>query len=225
MSKGNTEAAAPPAPDAAPEVPPVVTPEVAPAEVPKEKPAETPAKKSLLDDEEAEAPEGDEKKDDTPDDGSGAPEGYEAFEVPEGVEIDQNLLDRFTPLAKELELSQENAQKLVGMYAEVAAGQAAAAEEALLADVAKWEAEISKDPDHETTLADAKRALNRFTAEDPEAASFIKGSWVGSHPAVIRVLARAGALLREDGFPGNSGGGAPRTSSAKSMYKNSNMND
>jgi len=53
---------------------------------------------------------GEENKPDKPE---GAPEKYEAFKVPEGVTIDETAATEFGALAKELNLTQENAQKLV----------------------------------------------------------------------------------------------------------------
>lgn len=47
----------------------------------------------------------------------GVPEAYE-FAMPEGMELDQGLLDKATPTFKELGLTNEQASKLVGIYAE-----------------------------------------------------------------------------------------------------------
>ncbi len=52
----------------------------------------------------------DENKEEKP---AGAPEQYEAFKVPEGVTIDETAATEFGTLARELNLTQENAQKLV----------------------------------------------------------------------------------------------------------------
>src|SRR5262245_60440079 len=46
----------------------------------------------------------------------GAPEKYE-FKAPEGVTLDTGLVNDFTPLAKELGMSQDAAQKVVDLYA------------------------------------------------------------------------------------------------------------
>jgi hypothetical protein len=45
------------------------------------------------------------------------PEAYE-FSLPEGMTLDQGLLDKATPTFKELGLTNEQASKLVGIYAE-----------------------------------------------------------------------------------------------------------
>src|SRR3546814_17263573 len=90
-------------------------------------PAAEPAKESPKPDGSDDAPQGKEPnadpnkdpaegKDDT--DPEGAPEAYEAFAVPDGMELDQAALDRFSPKFKELGLSQEKAQAQVSLYAE-----------------------------------------------------------------------------------------------------------
>jgi hypothetical protein len=48
---------------------------------------------------------------------SGAPEKYEEFKIPKDTKLDAEMFDKFTPLAKELNLSQEKAQELVDFYA------------------------------------------------------------------------------------------------------------
>ena len=61
--------------------------------------------------------------DDTAGDEAGVPEAY-TFEMPEGMELDQGLLDKATPTFKELGLTNEQASKLVGIYAEHVKAQA-----------------------------------------------------------------------------------------------------
>lgn len=60
----------------------------------------------------------------------GVPEAYE-FAMPEGVEIDQEAVDRYSPVFKELKLTQAQAQKLVDLRAaEIAAMTEGASEKA-----------------------------------------------------------------------------------------------
>ena len=58
------------------------------------------------------------------------PETYE-FTLPEGMELDQGLLDKSTPIFKELNLTNEQAAKLVGIYAEHVKAQAEGSGEAI----------------------------------------------------------------------------------------------
>ena len=44
-----------------------------------------------------------------------APEKYEDFKLPEGMEVNTDLLDKATPVFKELNLTQDQAQKMVDL--------------------------------------------------------------------------------------------------------------
>ena len=57
---------------------------------------------------------------------TGAPESYADFTMPEGIKIDLAAMEKFTPMAKELNLTQDQAQKLVDIQATMMAeaGQA-----------------------------------------------------------------------------------------------------
>ena len=57
------------------------------------------------------------EKDKDKDKKAGAPEKYEAFKVPDGVQVDEAALKEFEPMARGLNLSQEQAQQLVDFYA------------------------------------------------------------------------------------------------------------
>ncbi|KKL10447.1 hypothetical protein LCGC14_2555760, partial [marine sediment metagenome] len=50
--------------------------------------------------------------------GDGAPETYETFTMPEGVEMDKAAMESFLPVAKTLNLSQVEAQALVDYEAQ-----------------------------------------------------------------------------------------------------------
>lgn len=143
----------------------------------------------------------------------GAPESYAEFKAPEGVTLDKAALDKALPVFKELNLSQEQAQKLVDLQAaSVAESTKAFAEQA-----EKWKAEVQAIPDHQKVLGDAVLALNKLA--DPDTAALIKGSWLGSHPGVIKLLAGAGKLLREDPLhEGKAGGGGGPRDAADALF-------
>ena len=69
-----------------------------------------------------------------------APEKYE-FAAPEGQALDANALAVFEPIAKELGLTQEQAQKLVDIYPQIQQQQA----EAWSKQVADWGEQVKAD--------------------------------------------------------------------------------
>ena len=94
---------------------------------------------------EAKPTEGDKK----PDAAQGAPEKYE-FTAPEGFKINQEVIDKATPIFKELGLSQEAAQKLVNLQMEREAKAATAGAEAYNAIREGWRKEVLANPDLST---------------------------------------------------------------------------
>lgn len=170
-----------PATPAAPTTPttPATTPAPAPAAEGTTPPAATtPAPSSLLDGNATPA----------------APEKYD-LKMPEGVSPDTKILEGFEPMAREMGLSNENAQKLVDLYAKHVDGLQQAQTAALDAQRKEWVAEIQKDPKHGETLSMAKRGLSAVAT--PEAAKLIVGTWLGDHPAIIQTFAKVGRMLSE----------------------------
>lgn len=119
------------------------------------------------------------------------PEKYE-FKTPEGVKIDPTVLEKATPVFKELGLSQEAAQKLIDFQA----AQQVEAAKAFNEQLGKWQAEVKAMPEADKVLGDAKLALTKLA--DPATQALLSNSWMGSHPGIIKLLASAGKMLRED---------------------------
>lgn len=172
------------------------------------------ADSSLLTDDTPEAktdtPKTDDKSDGEkrPDDAPKVPEEYADFTLPENVEMDPSVMGEFKALAKENGLTQEAAQKLVALGAgmqtrmvdKLRASVDATAKE--WATTAKADAEIG-GAKFEENLGVAKKALDTFGT--PELKNLLKESRLGSHPEVIRLLARAGKAISQDGFvPGRA---------------------
>lgn len=142
----------------------------------------------------------------------GAPEKYEAFKLPEGVEADPAALEAFMPLAKELNLSQEQAQKLVDFQAANVAKAAKAQQDVWTETNEKWVADAKADPEiggvkFDENVADAKKFIKAFgTPELFEALAF---TGAGNHKEFIRMAARAYKAIGEDKIvtAGNPAGG------------------
>lgn len=158
-------------------------------------------------------PAGDDKSktadaDKVPEDGK-----YE-LTMPEGVEVDAELLAAVSPRFKELGLTRAQAQALTDDFIKVqqerGEGQVKAWGERVQkwADDAKADKEIGGDK-WDTSVNDAKRAIAKLGT--PELKTYLEASGGGNHPEVIRILAKAGALLKEDSPPtdGGQGSGKP----------------
>lgn len=164
-----------------------------------------------------------EGKDNTQDDAgkadkAGAPEQYE-FKAPEGQKFDDLVIAEFTEVARELDLPQDAAQKILDKVAPVI--QARQTEQINAARTAWGEAtrtdkEFGGDKLNEN-LAVAKKALDKFGS--PELRVLLNESGLGNHPEVIRMMYRAGKAIGEDTFVGGKQTGAtPSQSAAKALY-------
>ena len=127
----------------------------------------------------------------------GAPERYE-FTAPEGRTFDAQVIEQFSDVAKELNLPQDAAQKVLDKMAPVLAARQS---EAVSAVKAEWEASAKSDKEFggdklQENLGAAKRALDQYGT--PELKALLNESGMGNHPEVIRAFYRIGKTLSED---------------------------
>lgn len=136
-------------------------------------------------------------QDDKPAEEQGAPEKYE-FQAPEGVVVDDTTVQAFSEVAKELNLPQEAAQKILDKVAPVMAQRQA---EVLANLSTSWIEGVRTDKEIggeklQENLAVAKKAIDTFGS--PELRALLNESRLGNHPEVIRFMVRAGKAISED---------------------------
>ncbi|HBR0871262.1 TPA: peptidase [Klebsiella pneumoniae] len=161
-------------------------------------------------------PEGDKPQHDKPADGEkpkdkpaeekeqkqeGAPEKYE-FQAGEGVELDVEALKDFEPVARELNLTNEQAQKLVDAYPKILAGVQQRQAEAWQAQTEEWAATVKADKEIggdklTANLGVAQRALDTFGT--PELKEYLNGTGLGNHPELVKAFVKVGKAMSEDG--------------------------
>ncbi|EPW8852716.1 peptidase [Enterobacter kobei] len=158
--------------------------------------------------------EGDKPQDDKPADGDkpadkpddkeqkqeGAPEKYE-FTAGEGVELDNEALKDFEPVARELNLTNEQAQKLVDAYPKILAGVQQRQAEAWQKQTEGWAETVKADKEIggdklTANLSAAQRALEQFG--DPELKEYLDSTGLGNHPALVKAFIKVGKAMSED---------------------------
>lgn len=155
---------------------------------------------------------------------TGAPEAYAAFTVAEGLELDQPAIERFVPIAKDLNLTQEQAQKLVDFQSELVQQAATAEHEAWNTLLADWVKGAKADKEiggagFDAAVAHAGRAIKAFGTTELKAA--LDATGVGNHPEFIRVFARIGKAISEDKLHfGNADAGSEPKSLAERLFPN-----
>ena len=138
----------------------------------------------------------------------GAPDKYEfnskVADAPD--ELDPEVLTAFGEVAKDLDLSQDAAQKVLDKVAPVIqAKQAKAVDESK----ANWATESQSDEEFGgenlgANLEIAKSSLKEFGTDALK--SLLQESGLGNHPEIIRFMYRAGKAISEDSYVGNSEG-------------------
>lgn len=160
----------------------------------------------------------------------GAPEAYE-FTMPEGVSLDTDAVGLFEPVLRELGMSQDAANKLVGTYAEKllpmmeerAAKEADTAGAELRAD---WSRQFAADPEiggakMEEARSFAAKAMQHFMPNNEEGQrfrTFLNESGLGNHPEMGRFLARVGRGLAEATVDETTGNATDQTSREDRWY-------
>lgn len=176
--------------------------------------------------------EGDKPQDDKPADGDkpadksddkeqkpeGAPEKYE-FKAGEGVELDTEALKDFEPVARELNLTNEQAQKLVDAYPKILVGVQQRQAEAWQAQTEQWAADVKADKEIggdklTANLSAAQRALDLFGS--PELKEYLEGTGLGNHPELVKTFIKIGKAMSEDGMVDGSNQG--QRSAAEVLY-------
>ncbi|HDX8826597.1 TPA: peptidase [Klebsiella michiganensis] len=173
------------------------TPASEPAQQEGNKPADEGAEQNdKADKQDGEKPE--EKDEQKPE---GAPEKYE-FQAGEGVELDAEALKDFEPVARELNLTNDQAQKLVDAYPKILAGVQQRQTEAWQAQTEQWAADVKADKEVggdklTANLSAAQRALDQFGT--PELREYLDGTGLGNHPELVKAFIKVGKAMSEDG--------------------------
>lgn len=135
---------------------------------------------------------------------TGAPEKYEAFKLPEGVKLDDAQVADLQATAKDLGLSQDQAQKLVDRELKVRADVGAAAQIEFKSTVAAWADQARADKDIggdklSGVLASAKKGVDTMEAQVPGLKQILDSTGFGNHPVAIKLFQKIGAMTGEDG--------------------------
>lgn len=144
----------------------------------------------------------------------GAPDKYE-FKAPEGQQFDSEVVTTFSEVAKELNLSQEAAQKVLDTMSPKMQERQMAMIEAVRTqwtEASKSDKEFGGEKITEN-LSVAKKALDSFGTA--ELRSLLNESGLGNHPEIIRFMYRAGRAISEDRYVGSSTGSTPTRSTPK----------
>lgn len=171
-----------------------------------------------------------------------APEKYEDFKLPEGVELKGDQLTAAHALFKDLGLPQAEAQKLVDFHTAQIKAAVEGPAKALSDMRADWQSKTHADPDIAKVTVNGKTGLDAVKINIAKLYSAVGNeglvnqfkevmnlTGVGDHPAFINVLNKLASFVTEGkhvagGNPSphgqSPGGAAAKPSAAQALYPN-----
>lgn len=232
-----------------PQTPPATTTETTPAAPPNTPESRNPdgSLKNLLDSkpELTSKPEGEAKPNgekpaegEKKDDAGKVPDKYEPFKAPEGMELQPEAIAKFEPVAKELGLTQDQAQKLVDFYGETIKANAGDPQKAWNDLNATWRKDTIADREigngTDGLKPEVAQRINAAIDSMPEAVrtpfkEAMNLTGAGNNPAFIRAfdflaskLPREGSLVTGRGASpaGQVAPGSGPKSAAQAIFPN-----
>lgn len=139
-----------------------------------------------------------------------APDAYADFTAPDGYTLDKTTIDAFAPIAKELGLTQDQAQRLVTFHSERMIAAAKAPTDAFESTRNEWRGKVDADPDLKAATSGGKTGLEAVKLDigkvfnalgDPALVADFKEAMnltgVGDHPAFVKALWKLSSFLAE----------------------------
>lgn len=155
----------------------------------------------------------------------GAPETYEDFTFPDGFEAVEAKIEAFKEIAKDANLTQADAQRLMDIHAEMTAEYSAKLAEEWNTVRKNWAKEAKSDKEYggqkfNESMRAAKRALDTYGS--PELIKTINETGIGDNPEFVRLMVKVGQTLGEDSTITGKGVGDVETDRAKKLFPNNN---
>lgn len=157
------------------------------------------------------------------------PEAYELV-APEGIILDPALIEAATPIFKDMGLSNDQANKLMPIAAQMAQRIGDNLNQQILDSVATERANWLNTAKNDTEIGGQNWDASLVTAaKGLDTLGFVKGSplrnlldesGLGNHPEMIRAFVKVGKAIGEDGFERGAGSAAIIRDKAEILYPN-----
>ncbi len=155
--------------------------------------------------------------------GEAIPEKYN-LKMQEGFELNEKIMEKYVPVAKELGFSNEKAQKIADLFMEIKKEEIQAQKEAYEKLQTNYIEQAKNDKefggkDFEANLAVANTAINKFGGS--ELAKVLAETGVANHPEFIRFFYRIGKAVSEDSVVSGAGSATSPKSAAEVIFDKS----
>lgn len=155
-----------------------------------------------------------------------APEKYEDFTLPEGMEVDESLLNDALPVFKELNLTQDQAQKLVDLQAKTVQEEVTKQQDAWKDTMKEWGDQTKSDKEFGGTKFDESLVVMKQGIEafgNAEFKQMLDITGVGNHPEMARFLFKVGQVVKEHNILHGSSNATGDKSAAVIMFPSMNQ--
>lgn len=149
-----------------------------------------------------------------------APEKYGDFKLKEGTKLDAALTEQYRGVAKELNLSQEGAQRLVDFAVEQGGRFKTESDEAYKKQLGEWKTESTKLLGDGENLSrnNALIAKVREAFFSPELVKFLGDYGFGDHPEMVKLTLKIGEKLAESNVADGGSGGSDNKDAATVLF-------
>lgn len=147
----------------------------------------------------------------------------EDIKVPDGLELDKDLASGFIEVVNKYKLAPEVQQALIELQSKSQQALSGKDSENWNATQSQWEKDARADPvfggaKFDATMADVGKFMEAYGDDEARAAFDLTGA--GNHPAIIRMLAKAAAVIKEAGPVPSGQPGNPPKEPAEILYPN-----
>lgn len=147
-------------------------------------------------------------------------DGKYTLKMPEGVEVDSELLDAIAPKLKAKGYTHRETQELVDDFIKTQQARGAKQGEAWSQTISKWAEDAKADKEiggqnWSGTVTNAQRVINQFST--PALKEYLNATGGGNHPEMIRFMAKVGAVIKEDNPA--TGGAEGASKPAEAAYR------
>lgn len=146
------------------------------------------------------------------------PPSYDGLTLPEGFDCAPESWDAFKNLAREINLTPEQAQKLVEYEASLAGRATKDAADEKRRTLERWadETRALYGAKLEEAISYALRAADTFGG--PDLRALLEDTGLGNHPVIIRTLSGVGKSISEDSFCGGKPSAPKDKTFAEALY-------
>ena len=181
----------------------------------------------------ANADDADASGDDSGDGEDGAPETYEQFSVPEGMEIDEQALSEAQVMFKDMNLPQAQAQQFVDFYAKTIQHHTQKAAQEWAGTTKSWTEAVKADPEIggdklQGNMGNVAAMLRQPSLFSNEAIEVVNMHGSISHPSIVKGLVKVANLMESNGLLNrddtviNGGATTEEKTRAQNLFPNMN---